>query len=292
MTPGPGMKTWLSRIGTLLGLVGLLFVAFRLRTYAGEIEAGGIGVGGYVALGGLALVYGTSNLLLALGWWKSLHYLDTPVSRGRAIRIYAASQLAKYVPGNIFQFAGRQVIGVATGIANKPLAKSTILELVLLIGGGALFSPLAATLIPGWVGGLSSGIAAFILLALIALMVAGWLGGATLGAAALYYFAFLAISGTIFAAAYQIAGGNAPASALPSIAGAYVLAWLAGLLTPGAPAGLGVREAVLVFLLGGVAAAPVILLAVVVGRAITVLGDVGFYLVGHITKNTQSSAWS
>jgi hypothetical protein len=33
------------------------------------------------------------------------------------------------------------------------------------------------------------------------------------------------------------------------VMGSYVIAWLAGFVTPGAPAGIGVREAVLVILL-------------------------------------------
>jgi uncharacterized membrane protein YeaQ/YmgE (transglycosylase-associated protein family) len=43
------------------------------------------------------------------------------------------------------------------------------------------------------------------------------------------------------------------------ICGAYVVAWLAGLLTPGAPADL--------------------LTAIVLGRIVTVFGDVVFYLL-------------
>src|SRR5690606_32530256 len=67
---GPDARRWLNRIGSLLGAAGVVFVALRLASYADEIDAAGIGVGGYVALLGLAVVYGASNLLLALGWWR------------------------------------------------------------------------------------------------------------------------------------------------------------------------------------------------------------------------------
>ena len=58
--------------------------------------------------------------------------------------------------------------------------------------------------------------------------------------------------------------------------GAYVLAWLAGLVTPGAPAGVGVRELVLLALLKGSVGQTELLLAVLLGRLVTVGGDVAF----------------
>ncbi|MGB3865115.1 MAG: hypothetical protein WBA29_05745 [Xanthobacteraceae bacterium] len=276
----PDARKWLNRIGALLGLAGAAFVGLRLTHYAGEIDAKRIGAGGYLGLTVLALIYGASNVLLALAWWRLLHRLGVSVTRGWALRTYAVSQLAKYVPGNIFQFAGRQAIGVAAGIGNVPLAKSTALELALIAAGGALFAPLIIPLLVERPNVVAVSVVVFMALAGLALWLARRLGGAALGAAALYYLAFLALSGAVFAATFRIAGGALSGAGLPGIVGAYVLAWLAGLVTPGAPAGIGVREAVLLFLLAGFAAPPTILLAVVIGRAVTVLGDLGFYLVG------------
>ncbi|TPJ96565.1 hypothetical protein FJ489_13760 [Mesorhizobium sp. B2-5-12] len=280
MALSPGARTWLNRTGAFLGLAGLVFVGVRLHGYAGEIDFQRIGFGGYAAVAALAGLYGASNLLLALGWQRLLAHLGAPVSHSWAIRAYATSQLAKYVPGNIFQFAGRQALGVAAGIGNRPLAKSTAYELALLIGGGALFSPLVLPLMAvgasDWLGWIF-----FAALVAVALWSAAFLG-TDFGVAALLYLAFLAFSGLVFAGAYELAGGSGEFALYPAIAGAYVLAWLAGLVTPGAPAGIGVREAVLLFLLGGLSSGPVILLAVVIGRATTVLGDLFFFVGGQV----------
>ncbi len=285
---GSDARRWLNRIGALLGAAGVVFVALRLASYAGEIDAAGIGPGGYAALFGLAAVYGASNLLLALGWWGLLRCLGVTAARGWALRAYAISQFAKYVPGNIFQFAGRQAIGVAAGFGNKPLAKSTLLELGLLTGCGALFALLAAPLSFRWMGFAPAtpflhwlALAAFAGIAFLAALALARFGGRGFQLAALSYFTFLALSGVVFAGCLAVAGGEAATAQLPAVVGAYVIAWLAGLVTPGAPAGIGVREAVLLVLLGNLAAPPVILLAVVIGRAVTVVGDVGFYLAGH-----------
>lgn len=281
MTLGPCAKTWLNRIGASMGLAGVVFVGIRLHGYAGEIDLHRMGAGSYVAIAALAGVYGASNLLLALGWRHLMRHLGISVSRSWATRTYAISQLAKYVPGNIFQFAGRQAIGLAAGIGNGPLAKSTVYELAFLIVGGLLFSPLvlplALTGLPNWFGWIS-----FVGAVAIVLCVAVRAGGVDFGAAAAFYLAFLALSGLVFAMANDLAGGSSGIALYPAIAGAYVVAWLVGLVTPGAPAGIGIREAILMVLLGGLSAEPVILLAVVIGRVITVLGDFLFFTGGQI----------
>ena len=284
----PDTRRWLNRIGALFGVAGVVFVALRLASYADEIDAAGIGPGGYLALLSLAIVYGASNLLLALGWWRLLRCLGVDAARGWALRAYAISQLAKYVPGNIFQFAGRQAIGVAAGFGNGPLAKSALLELGLLVGGGALFALLAVPLSFHWLEFAPAApyihwlaLAAFASVALLAMLALARFGGRGLQLAALFYLTFLALSGVVFVGCFAVAGGEAATAHLLAVIGAYVIAWLAGLVTPGAPAGIGVREAVLLVLLGNLAAPPVILLAVVIGRAVTVVGDMGFYLAGY-----------
>ncbi|MBZ9694846.1 hypothetical protein LB516_06410 [Mesorhizobium sp. CO1-1-7] len=282
---GPRAKTWLNRIGALLGLAGVVFVGIRLQGYTGEIDFRRMGAASYTAIIALAGVYGVSNLLLALGWRHLLHHLGAPVSRPWAIRTYAISQLAKYVPGNIFQFAGRQAIGVAAGIGNGPLVKSTAYEVAALIVGGLLFSPLVLPLVvtglPDWFGWVS-----FVAAVAIAFWLIGHLGGAAFCHAAICYFGFLGLSGLVFVAVFDLAGGAREFALYPAIAGAYILAWLLGLLTPGAPAGLGVREAVLLFLLGGLSSSPVILLAVVIGRAVTILGDLLFFAGGQVARRS------
>ncbi|TPN01696.1 hypothetical protein [Mesorhizobium sp. B2-1-3A] len=277
----PYAKVWLHRIGAFLGLAGVVFVAIRLRGYADEIDFHRMGTGSYIAVAALASLFGVSNVLLGFGWRSLMLHLGAPVSWHWAIRTYAISQLAKYVPGNVLQFAGRQAIGVAAGIGNGPLAKSTVYELGFLVVGAALFSPLVLPLIaagiPDWFGWVS-----FASVVAITLWLTVRVGGVDLCMAAGFYLSFLASSGLVFIAAYSVAGGLGDFTLYPAIAGAYVIAWLAGLITPGAPAGLGVREAVLLFLLSSLSDAPVILLAVVIGRLITVLGDVLFFACEQI----------
>jgi hypothetical protein len=267
----------------MLGTAGVLFVCLKLYEYQGQLGFLNISAPGYAAAAGLALVYSAANLLLALAWRNLLFALKLPIPIRWTVWAYAVSQLAKYVPGNVFQFAGRQVIGLAAGLPGWPLAKSTAWELILISLCGAVFGILALPLLPVAVSSLMA--ALLFTAATIALIVATRaLWDSRAAGAVICYLIFLALSGLVFSGALAIANHGIAGidKTLPAIVGAYVIAWLAGLLTPGAPAGLGVREAVLLILLSGLASDPVILLALVVGRTITVSGDLMFYAAGRL----------
>ena len=275
------LRAWLDRLGALLGIAGVAFVIYRLYGYFGEFDFRRFGPWIYVAAALLAVLYGASNLLLTFGWRAILCHLGVDAGRDWTIWAYATSQLAKYVPGNVFQFAGRQALGVAAGIGNGPLAKSTLIELAMLTVGGALFLPLLVQhFVPA--SGPFTAPLVFVALACGALFLTYCFGGAALARAAAFYLAFLVVAASIFIATLALVQGQTSASgAFPLIIGAYVIAWLVGLLTPGAPAGLGIREAVLLALLSGIADGPVILVAVLTGRIVNVLGDLMFYAAGR-----------
>jgi len=117
---------------------------------------------------------------------------------------------------------------------------------------------------------------------MIAVACAFW--NSRIGAAMLCYIVFLALSGLVFLSTLSIVNNGPTGIGAEAAVGAYVIAWLIGLLTPGLPAGLGVRESVLVILLTSYVGAPVILLTAIAGRAITVLGDLIFFGIGHFLR--------
>lgn len=273
-------------IGIALGVAGIAFVVRQLLVYRQQIDLSTIDGTAYATILVLSVVYGTSNLLLSAGWRDILGHLGVECGFGGTVRIYALSQLAKYVPGNIFHLVGRQALGAAAGISHGVLARSTAIELAVIGGCTLLF---AALLLPVYwpTGGALSGLLLFILLALSAFVAIRVTLGSRIARSAAWYWLYLIVSGAVFVGAYLVAGGSVGANEVPVLVGAYVLAWLAGLVTPGAPAGIGVREATLLFLLAGLAPPPVVLLAVVIGRAITVLGDLGFYFAGGLRGATD-----
>jgi uncharacterized membrane protein YbhN (UPF0104 family) len=283
------VKAWANGIGMVLAVASILFVVQRLAGYATQIAPSQVGPQVYAAIAALAVVYGAANLLLARGWLHLLHGFGVDAAWRWTVRVYAQSQLAKYVPGNIFQFVGRQAMGVAAGIGNAPLAKSTIAELLILAAAGAMFVPLVAPVLARWAGfdaaaqvAVWAGPPATLLAMGAALLVIRGQAGVHAARAALSYLSFVALSSAVFTCCFALLAGGVPVANTSLIIGSYVAAWLLGLVTPGAPAGLGIREVVLLALLDGLTDPATILLAVVLGRVVTVSGDLGFFLIGGV----------
>ena len=287
------MKRALHWGGSALAIAGIVFVALRLRDYGAKIDFSRFDSQAWLGVAGLTLIYGASNLMLAMAWWNLLKQFGANTSRRWAIRVYGISQIAKYVPGNIFHLAGRQAMGAVAGLSNWSLAMSTVWELGMISATGGLFGLLALPLlVPGspvtastGLFAASIGIAVILLLRFIGLPAARAFG---------WYVGFLVISALLFVWLVELLVDNHAAGVgfWLSLGGAYVLAWLAGLVTPGAPAGVGVRELVLLFLLKGVVGEADLLLAVVLGRAVTVAGDLGFFGVSILMNGRVENAVS
>lgn len=279
----PILKRTLHWGGSALAIVGIVFVILRLRSYGADIDFARFDLTAWSVVAVLALIYGLSNLMLALAWWDLLGQFGATTLRRWAVRAYGISQISKYVPGNIFHLAGRHAMGMAGGVAGWPLAKSAVWELGLISATGGLFGLLALPLlVPALPMLASAGL--FALLMGVAAVLIQHLVGLRAARAFGWYVGFLAISGLLFAALIELLAGNPGTGAgfWLTLAGAYVLAWLAGLVTPGAPAGVGVRELVLLFLLKGVVGEAELLLAVLLGRMVTVAGDLGFFSVSML----------
>ncbi|RWK09367.1 hypothetical protein [Mesorhizobium sp.] len=272
----------LNLFGGLLSFAGLAAISFKLWAYRGELNAAGLSFVGYISIALAAVLSGASNTLLALAWRSFLLYLGESPDRRWSIWAYSTSQVAKYVPGNIFHYTSRQVIGAAAGIRHGALAKSAGLELIVISTTAVLFLPLVAPIFITIFQFL--GIMVFIFISSISLIVINSYFGRCFAKAFICYIVFLSLSGSIFISAFIAAGGLLTATEIFLVGGAYVLAWLLGLVTPGAPAGVGVREAALLYLLAGFAPPAVILSAVVFGRVITVAGDLLFYACGQLLK--------
>jgi hypothetical protein len=276
---GLNWRRWLHGLGSLLAVFGVGFVVLRFHEYWGQLDSSLWSLPRVFQLLGLSIVYGAGNLLLALAWRHLLLHLGAGAEPRATTRIYGVSQLARYLPGNIFHLAGRQALGMAAGMSAGILAKSTLWELGLIVFAGTLFS---ALVLPAFWPATNAVVA--LLLWSSAVITAGLVLSKYLGSqvrtAFLLQTLFLALSAGVFVLLLAFLGGIGanPASLWPLAGGAYIVAWLIGLVTPGAPAGVGIREMVLLFLLGHAIPETVLLPAVVLSRLVTVAGDVVFFL--------------
>ena len=283
----PRLKRWLNVIGGLLGLVGVLFVFQRLFSHTEKIDLSHFNLSIWIIIFLLSLSYCFANVFLARAWWNLLGFFEVVTEWRWAFKVYGLSQMAKYIPGNIFHLAGRQALGMAAGLAVQPIAKSIIGELIFISVAGGFFGFLVVPQVFFKLSSMSSSIL-FLLISIVFLVTINRKVSPSAAVTLLWQMVFLAISGLVFVGTLTIVISDIPSpSSVVFLCGAYVIAWLAGLLTPGAPAGVGVREMVLLFLLGGQFSEAYLLMAIVLARAITVVGDFIYFMIATFSGATN-----
>lgn len=287
----PYAKKALHWTGSALAMLGVLYVGFRLHSYSSQIHFDRFSVSMWLFLLAIGLGYGVANMMLAFAWRNLMLQLECNPTVRWAVKIYGLTQIAKYIPGNVFHLAGRQAMGMALGAPGWALVKSSAWELSLISVTAVFFSTLALPLfwaIPSLVT---------IVFFLLTLGVAGvglrHYAGPSVARAFAWYVGFLAVCASFFGAVLLLVLVKDPRAASPSwlpLCGAYNLAWVAGLITPGAPAGLGVREMILLFVLRDAVPKPDLLLAVLLGRVLTVVGDTCFFLFSWLFRKEVSNS--
>lgn len=281
------LKLVLSWVGGALSIIGVVFVVIRLVGYIDKLDLSWVQPIDWLAFLVLAILYAIINVALVLAWHQILVFLKAPLSLFQATYVYGMSQLAKYVPGNVFHIASRQALGVAAGVPGWALAKSSVWEIGLIAFVGALFGLLA---LPLWWQSLPISVALIlfvIVLLVVVLAIRRWFD-LSLALAFGWHVLFLVMSGLIFIGVLAIISPSFMSiEILIKLVGFYVIAWLVGLITPGAPAGVGVRELVLLFFLKGVVVEADLLLAVALGRVITVVGDLMFFFGSFILRKKE-----
>jgi len=220
-------------------------------------------------------------------WGRALGWLD-------AASIWLLSSMAKYVPGKVWTLAGMAVMAERRGVPAWAATGSAVILQVLSLGTGALVvagAGLLAGTAPGGVG--ATTLVAVGGGSLAVTVVALWppftrrLVAAVAPAADLTHIPGLAIvgqgalanalawvgHGTIF---WLIARGTLPDARLglaESVA-AYTASYVAGVIAPFAPGGLGVREGVLVVALRHHAGLGGALALAAVARLVTTVAEV------------------
>lgn len=252
----------------------------------------------------MALCYGFAIPLAAWGWHRLLACLGETRSISELGAIMAATQFAKYVPGNFAHIAGRSALSLARGISGRVLLLSLTLESLLAVFASIMVGTIGfalATRRPSLSAGLDSFWLAVASL-VAALVVLPWAAnlfhaltesghkGATarvtfrasqkcLGLALVAYAAtYLFIGLGLWVVARAIGATMKPDYWY--LTATFALAWAAGFLVPGAPAGLGVRESVMMWMLSDVGREDGVLVLVTAARVATMAADILWFSAG------------
>jgi hypothetical protein len=232
-------------------------------------------------------------LLVAVAWAWLLGATGHKISVRESSIVFGVSQFAKYLPGNVAHHIGRVALAAQRQIpiSDGALVTATEMALQVLVGGFLSLTAIASLRRAIDFAGLDPtrvavvvGVTLPILLGSAVLVRRRLRSNAVLrrilnatplvlmGRSVLLYVVNFALLGlTLHWILIGVFAG--PDIGLSKTIGVFAVAWLLGYLTPGAPAGIGVRELVLVLLLTPGHGSQLATAAALCLRVVTTLGD-------------------
>jgi hypothetical protein len=298
-------KKWIKIAGNLLMVAALVFLVKKF--IAMDVNWSQLGSPSVIAA--LVLGFAVQTLIFVMGTYPWLMFTQalsgTKIPFSRAMPVFTRSNLYKYVPGNVFQYIGRNQLAADMSISHADVACATVLDILFCLPPAAIISAilLGSTisellvqygqrlLILGCIGLLAAVVLAAVLYhfrhklreklshyarAFRKENLPGLLKGV------LYYFLqYIVSSLTYFVALSLIFGGKATTAQLLTMTGAFLFAWIIGYITPGAPGGIGIRETVMTMVCGA-AFEQDVLLFVLVMRIASILADLSAFAIGTV----------
>lgn len=217
------------------------------------------------------------------------------------------TQLAKYIPGNVAQHAGRAYIAISNGMPARTFLITTSQEILLSLSASTLVGATALAFsgaqLPDptlrWALGVlvAGSVLGTVLFCLPApdssrlpaairrvLQLIGGLPGwrLTLRCLATYSLNYLLVGLGIWLIALALGIGNHINYGLA--VAAFALSWALGFLAPGAPAGLGAREGIMLLLLHNQAHASTIVILTLLARVVSMSGDFTAFAASQFLK--------
>jgi len=254
------------------------------------------------------LLYGGSFLAFAGSWHFALRSVGGQLRLAENSAILATTQFAKYIPGNVAHHAGRAAMTAQKGIKVERVALAMTIEIILLIAICALLAlpvvgGLAAVLSldlmarPMQLGGIGIVVVALAVLGFVLLrssrfaprLEAAVLRIKTLKISQplnLIWTSLFVALGLVSATLSLVATDRDPTDfgwmQFAFVLSVFSAAFILGLITPGAPSGIGVREVVLMEGLAPVMDQNEAVAAALLFRVATFCGDLIIFLVGLV----------
>jgi len=293
-------KKAVSWIGRLLVLGSFVFIAVKIRQYDVDFSVlTSLSVTAGLLLA--ALVFGVSIFLTAFNFRWLLRVLSgVSVERGIAVTVYCGSNLYKYLPGNVMHFIGRNRLAIETEeLSHAQVAVATVMDNLFLCLAAVIISSLCAfDYFISFMRNINVShlvlTAAGVIASICVLLAVFFRRGMTTSLkkfftimenfrlAAMLRFLGVAIMrlmvlAVTYFATLVLLGQQVTPDTAPKIIGLFVLSWVAGFIMPGAPGGLGIREAILLMFMGDTLNESILLSSTIIHRVVCVLGDLSAY---------------
>jgi hypothetical protein len=307
-------KKLLKIIGNILTVISIIIIAGRLWKSGFDISV--LFQPGMLLVFLILIIVQTAKISVSCFPWLQIVEVLTgaKLSFATVRKIYVTSNLYKYIPGNIFQYVGRNSLAVKEGISHVAVGLATLTDMGIMLFAALctaiiLMKDYAIRMIIEYGENLAK-IAVICILALALLIIAllpkykavfkkkivNFVSKITAKNALkillcfLYYAVNNAIGCLMFIGMIRtLTGGTLEMDLYLKLAGAYILSFVIGFITPGASGGLGIREAAMLVLSGGLAGEDVIVLASIVMRIVGVLGDIFAYFAVQLGRFGRKS---
>ena len=298
------LKRAVSFVGTILMMIALGFVFRRLYHMREDLDFSVLSNAWVLVALLLVVLLESITVILA-----SINYRGIVVSISGvfvefhlAIKIYNIANMYKFIPGGLLQVLGRNRMAIETeGLRHRKVALATLLEGILWVLAALILSifysfhyfmyfihqfdvlPLLAPIlililfitIPIFcrfrnplqttLKKINDDANGRLLMILIKYLI--------------FMLAMISLWGLSFLATLTVLGQPLTLRLGITIVGLYILSWLLGFLTPGAPSGLGIREFILLMSLGGIIHEEILLSAIVIHRVLQIAGDIVAYIM-------------
>ncbi|QOW24154.1 lysylphosphatidylglycerol synthase domain-containing protein [Lysobacter sp. H23M47] len=309
----PLAKRVLRLVGIAVAIAAAVYFLMHAHRALSGQDLSGLLQGRAIAAGGaLTIAYMALIPITALAWTWLLRGLGQPATISITAPILATTQLAKYLPGNVAHHLGRVMVARARGLNTGPTVLSMGYETLLVVVASAHISSLTFLWSPPpalaeWplarhhgvlVAAISLGAVIVIAAAptfarlLMRLRGSGTAAPSTrtirpdwsvcLGCYLLHALNFVVVGAGLWLVAGVLSPDPVTAADFVLLTGAFAGSWILGFLAPGAPAGLGVREAILSLWLGTALDATVAVSLIIMLRIATTAGDLLSFLWGSV----------
>jgi hypothetical protein len=277
------MKLKSSVRSLILGGV-LFFLIKAIKDNWQEVAQIQISPQGWVYLGSAIGVTLLAHIWTGWVWSWIFQTLNQKVSSFWAIRVYLKTNIAKYIPGNVWHYYGRIRLATDADIPTSIATLSVLLE-PLLLAAAALIVALVGTPQNRLLQVFSLAVVLIAIHPLIlnqGLKLVSKLKNKGNDVKKIDHYPFLPLLGELGFLGLRGAGfvltfwalHPVNFSQIPILISSFSLAWLLGLVVPGAPGGIGVFEATAIALLGSLFSPGLILSVVALYRLISILAEV------------------
>lgn len=248
--------------------------------------------------------------ITSVAWYRLLSSIGQHPQICQITIIILISQFGKYIPGNFSHHVGRAVLAHKIGLSSQSIVITMAYEIIIVILSAAVIGITALLLNHSLLLSSMPNISLFspsLSLFMVSILIISVLFAPKVYHYARRYLSQLSVPPKralsecylLYTLSFLVFGGilylitlSYPETEITSywfLTSSFSIAWLLGFITPGAPAGLGIREAVLIALIAPVYGNGLALTLAVTLRMITTLGDGLGLLLGLTVRTIKAS---